>query len=213
MTFEEKIPKMYELFLDTERQLIELSHIIPLDNPDNTYSSRLYALLHMTCAQIESMFKMLCSELGLKPECDKFPCYFSILNSQGMLECQTVYITKIEKKIQPFIVEPNKSPEWWQGYNDTKHELPEGIIFGNIGNTIKAMSALCILHNISQFTRYRHDDLLNKNQWRQTELLPNYEPSFIPQILRQTTRGIRNEIFFPLSSYFHPSASMYQQTK
>ncbi len=68
MTFQEDIERTHEIYLDTERQFVELSYIIPLENNPETYSPRLYSILQMACGQAENLLRMLCEVLDLKPD-------------------------------------------------------------------------------------------------------------------------------------------------
>lgn len=157
MSFEFNITKMQDFYRDTKRQFIELTHIIPLDNNWDVYSPRFYNILQSTCGQIESMFRILCDKLQLKLTNDErnFPIYFKKLNIYKMLEKQSVVIIQNDKTIQPFVVaEGNETPFWWKKYNDTKHNLLNGLFEGNIENTIFALSALYALHIISYYADF-----------------------------------------------------------
>ena len=170
--FAKKLESMKSLFQETERQFLEVSHIIPLDNDLKTYSPRFYNILQFSCAQVHSLFKMICSRLDLKVEYDNFPEYYKILNQKGMLEKQMILLIHNVKVYNPF--KTNKHHEWWAGYNDTKHDLPDGIKQGTLGNVIDAITAVFALINIANLTRWHHNEpekLLDGNNWH---------PSMIP---------------------------------
>ncbi|MBI1829376.1 MAG: hypothetical protein HY222_03300 [Thaumarchaeota archaeon] len=192
---------MRKFFEDTERQFVELSQIIPLDNSPNTYSPRLYSILNFTCGQIENMLRMICDKLELKYENEDFPHYYNALNIQGMLESQKVVYREIKDPIQPFVIRSDNSPDWWKGHNKTKHDLPEGIIEGNIGNTLNALAGLCALHHIAYYTATMQehlDQLLMKENWYVVSTEVSGMPAFV------TPKSFRDGIdakFFSLSKY------------
>ena len=147
MHFDEQLRSMKEIYLDIERQLKELSYVIPLNNQLDTYSPRFYSILQYTCAQVHSMLKMISKELDIKIKSDKFPEYYEALNKDGMLNKQQIFVIERKQMINPF--EQGKKPDWWIGYNSTKHGLPEGVKDGTLGNVINALAATFILYYIA----------------------------------------------------------------
>src|SRR2546425_7011110 len=167
MTFEQELEKMQNLFLYTDRELHELSQLIPLDNKLETYSPRLYNILQSSCGQVENMCRILCEKLQLKPQKSNFPSYYSELNVNGMLDKQAVYLITKNEVITPLKITSNDTPDWWKNYNDTKHKLPDGILQGNIGNTVNALSSLYSLHRIAFHVRFESNPIrvLDKVNW------------------------------------------------
>jgi len=173
MSFEDKLEKMQNLYLDMERQFQEAAYTIPLDNPQEVYSPRFYTILQFACAQIHSLFKIISKNLELKIKGDRFLDYYKALNEKGILEIQSAFIKplkSIRKPLYPLIPETSFKiipPEWWSSYNETKHELPEGVKKGALGNVLDAMAATFILNGIANFTR--NSDilslLLDKKNW------------------------------------------------
>lgn len=201
--FAEKISTMYDFYTDLERQFLELSFIIPLDNPDRTYSPRLYDILQSACGQVENMSRILCDKLNLKysKKNKKFPTYYGLLNQKGMLESQIVYVVKTKQVIKPFVITSGKTPDWWRGYNDTKHELPEGILQGNIKNTIHALSALCALHRIS-YSAYPQLPILNGKNWYQQFPIERMDPITLKHTLKEQVPVLSpNMMFYCLTNF------------
>lgn len=76
---------MKEHYIESERQFIEFTTIIPLShNPDNVYSPRLWSILQSVASQIEGMFRILTAELNLHPINDTFVEFYKSLNVGGV---------------------------------------------------------------------------------------------------------------------------------
>lgn len=198
MTFNDDLKQMRDIFEDTEKQFIEFTSIVPIDNPSETYSTRLYALLHNICGQIESLMKIYCTEMKLKYTSKNFPSYFQALNSNKMLENQKVLLIKTKSVINPFCPK-DQSTEWWQSYNDTKHQLPQGLKQGNLGNTISALAGLYILHSMKKYFDWGipFEKLLNSNNWE------NKDEKTVDDTLIQYLMGKEgiSKNFYNLSQY------------
>src|SRR5438094_2572889 len=153
MTFQNDMEKMRELYLQTEREFIELSYVIPLDNQSKTYSPRLYNILLGACGQVESMLRLLCKQLHLRVKKRDFPSYYNKLNSYGMLANQKIFYQYRNIEIFP-LVKIQRVPDWWDSYNKSKHKLPSGIKQGNIKNTLASLSALYALHIVAFYAQF-----------------------------------------------------------
>ena len=66
MNFEKDLRHMRDSYFELERQFIEISRIIPLDNPSDTYSPRLYDILQTSCGQVENLLRLICDKLELE---------------------------------------------------------------------------------------------------------------------------------------------------
>ena len=158
--------KMRDAYYDLEHQLVELSRIIPFDNPDNTYSPRLYQILQSACGQIENIMRLFCQYAKLKPTGNNFPAYFEQVNQDKILFYQQVDVKKIKDPIPPFkINKKDHPPFWWTQYNSTKHKLPDGFKSGNLKNTIYAMAGLYSLHCLIYYWNHYGKEILEKSNW------------------------------------------------
>jgi hypothetical protein len=174
--FQMKRLKMLDLFFATERKLRELSWIIPLDNESKTYSPELYSILQSSCGQVENMLRMICDVCELKYQNDDFPSYYEALNQNDLLKRQWLFSMKTNKTFYPLEIECGcKSPNWWRGYNGTKHKLPEGLKQGNIENTINALGALHAIHCIAYIAQHNRKDILEKSYWSESDISLNSE--------------------------------------
>jgi hypothetical protein len=165
-----ELEKMQEQYIHTEKEFIEVSHIIPIENNPKTFSPRLYNILLTTCGQIEGMMKLICKNLSITgTQNADFPKLYKKLNRQGTLRNQAVFFIKNYKTITPFkfrSTRDRKVPLWWRNYNKSKHSLPDGFMQGNLTNTINALSALYSLHYIGYLAGIETEiDLLNKKHW------------------------------------------------
>ena len=162
----EYLDQMKKIYLDTERQLLEFSYIVPIDENQKLYSPRLYSILQFTCSQVESLMKKIMEILQLKPENRSFKSLYDPLNQMGMLDCQKVILWETEKIIQPFT--SNFQLSWWIAYNKTKHGLPVGLKKGTLQNVISAISSAYILNGIVYVLNNSYGDklpILDKNNW------------------------------------------------
>ena len=168
--------RMIDIFFATERKLIELSWIIPLDNDPRTYSPELYSILQSSCGQVENMLRMLCEICELQYSKKNFPEYYKLLNSTDLLKQQWIYNKKTRNTCYPLEIECGyDSPYWWRGYNGTKHNLPEGLREGNIENTVNALGALYAIHCIAYIAQHHKKDILEKSYWRESDISSNSE--------------------------------------
>ena len=181
--------EMKKIYLDTERQFLEFTYVVPIDENQKLYSPRLYSLLQFTCSQIDSLMKNIVDELQLKlARKNSFKNLFCSLNWCGMLNLQSVFFYEIEKEIQPF--RGNFNLEWWIAYNKTKHGLPSGMKKATMKNVISALAGAYILNGIVHTLSYAYASknklsILDNKNWGKTtvdettihniRMLRNYE--------------------------------------
>jgi hypothetical protein len=141
--------------------------------------------------------KQLLSELNLKPKKDDFPSRYKILNSNKGLSFQRVLLVPARKVYRPFN-DDETSHEWWLGYNNTKHSLPDGIRQGNLKNTINALAGLYILHNIGHTIWIgKENEALEPKYWTPITYAKNYEKdvSFLNKVFPETTHHWNSQLF------------------
>lgn len=198
---------MQKLYGDTERQLMEVSYTIPLDNNPDVYSPRLYNILQFSCAQIHSLFKTISTNLKLQIKSDMFPEYYKILNEKGMLQSQEVLQLQNRESMKPF--NETEQHDWWAGYNDTKHQLPEGIRQGTLGNVLNALAAAFILNNIANISGWKHEphEILDGKNWYNIIAGYGRENLKIIQELR-TQNPINSTFFYLITQYWSQGAGL-----
>lgn len=211
MPYDQNFEKMNGAYKDLERQFVELSYIIPLKNKPETYSPRLYNVLQSACGQIENIARMLCNTLGCHYEKPNFPDYYKALNADKMLEKQVAYLVPNYQTVEPFKIESGVTPNWWKNYNDTKHNLPDGFLRGNLGNTLDALAALYLLQRISYFVQYDPEpkNILRQEKWLISSVA-DVRDLFTRQLRSFEPQGmIHSEIFTSLSRYGSEGAQIW----
>ncbi|WP_316506084.1 hypothetical protein [Nitrosopumilus sp.] len=159
--------KMLDFYFDTETQLLELSKIIPLENTGKVFSPRLYNILQSACGQIENLMKLLCDyyklDYGNEPN---YPKLFDLLDKEKVISFQRISYYESPNWLEPFsLYGEEKSPSWWKEYNKTKHNLPEGLEYGNLRNVLSSMAGLYALHCIVFCSLVPNVNVLKKEYW------------------------------------------------
>lgn len=199
--------KLVDHYFYIEDSFIELTRIVPLDNPELTYSPRLYEILQSICSSIEGLSIIMSDELQLKPEQKKFPYIYEKLNEKGILDMQTLDMFKLPggKIYTPLTKTGKHNPKWWDDYNDTKHELPEGLKAGNIGNTPIALAGLFALHVMAHYLHYAQKDYLNPKHWIRVESY-SLNSDNREVVTGVAYHGPKSKIFSPLTHYSETGA-------
>jgi hypothetical protein len=217
------IIEMRALHHDVERIFLSFNRIVPYkDNKFEVYSPRLYPIFQSASAQVISMMDAITRFLMLEPAAadssshnnrqKKFPYYYKLLNIHGMLSMQMVALReKVETNFAPFLA-LDDIPEWWQRYNDTKHDLPEGAYAANLGNVIYALGALAVIHDIGELALRGHtaSKILDINNWRDrsSEFQSDYDrlknTNMSSGVLHTANRGFfshKSRIFYYLNEF------------
>ena len=174
---------MEDAYFFDERRLIELGHTIPFNNADETFSPTLYDILQSSCSQVSNIMRILCEYFELDVERKNFPSYYNVLNEDHVLEKQAVDCSfKNNIVYTPFVLRNNEEvPFWWTKYNDTKHDLPQGYVEGNLINTFHAMSASYALNCMMYYANRtpRPDNFFNNTSWMIRDSLSTRRKEFV----------------------------------
>ena len=180
MNADDKLLLFEEYYNYLESSFIDVTKMIPLENTPETFSPRLYEILHSVCSQIEGVLKLICSEVGVKYT--NFPKTYAKLNHDGVINKQAV-VLKFRPKwkaIRPFQCDfgchcretdehlcdtKKKNPKWWGAYNESKHEQPEGYRVGTIENTYLALASLYVLQHMARSRKINPDGFLKQGFW------------------------------------------------
>ena len=180
MNADDKLLLFEEYYNYLESSFIDVTKMIPLENTPKTFSPRLYEILHSVCSQIEGVLKLMCSEVGVKYI--DFPKTYKKLNQDGAINKQEV-VLKFRprwKAIRPFRCgfgchcrktdehpcdTKKENPKWWDAYNESKHELPEGYRVGTIENTYLALASLYVLQHMARSRKINPDGFLKQGFW------------------------------------------------
>jgi len=202
MEFKDARQVMLNFYYYTEKQFKEFVDIVPLINSPITYSPILYNVLQSSCGQIENLLRLLCDKFELKYSDNekKFPTYYKLLNNGGVLERQKITLLKVSGETEPFKIDSNsKTPSWWHGYNDTKHNLPEGFQEGNLGNVTNAITGLYALHCFVYYAQFSSSsDILKKSNWYDIDPLLTNEGEPIKTALDNLPKS---DLFYSIYRY------------
>lgn len=162
-TLDNKLFKFEEHYRYLESSFIDITQTIPLENTPDTFSPRLYEILQSICSQVEGIVKLMYKEC-LSGHYKSTATRYKALNQEGVISNQMLaYRSRPEwQEIRPFLCHfecafrgeyddphaygPHKPmPRWWNAYNESKHDLPEGYRAGNIENTYLALAGLYLL--------------------------------------------------------------------
>ena len=169
-----------------ESSFEDIVRMIPLENLPDTFSPRLYEILQSTCSQVDGIVKLMHGEyLGRSKKSAATQC--KELNCDGAISVQGIRFKRYPKwkAIKPFSCDfecrlreededPHeagiywKTPKWWNAYNDSKHELPEGYKAGSIENTCLALAGLYVLHVMMRQSPQNKKAFLRRTSWRQS---------------------------------------------
>ena len=145
----------YFLLIDKDIQLTDryVSHSI---NNYLTYSPEFSRILLVTCAEIDTVCRILCKEIDNS-------CNFSdtstrsgdikgycgiILGKFPNLPTTEIYITTLKIWINPWekwTLSPYKSPYWWSDYQAVKHYRHSNFEKATLHNSLYACAALLVL--------------------------------------------------------------------
>lgn len=213
---ERDLVAMRNLHADVEKQFVSFNDIVPYrHNLRNIYSPKLYSILQAASAQIIGMMHILYNQYNPREKRqNEFPFYFKALNKNQLLTIQKISPKEqYDSILQPFqITGHEKTPRWWQEYNDTKHDLPTGAYRAKMKNVLHALGALAILHDFGDLLM-RHADpkkLFDNTRWQDIsiEFMTDYKrlenTNLSDGILHSANRGFaryKSDLFFYLTEY------------
>ena len=180
----DKLFKFEEYYHYLESSFVDITGIIPLENDPDTFSPRLYEILQSACSQVDGIIQLMHEEyIPVRKKCTA--ARYEALNQGGVISCQMlVYKSRPDwKYIRPFSCDfecasrnerddphgdgpHDKMPKWWDAYNDSKHELPEGYKAGSIRNAYLALAGLYVLQVMMQQRPHAKNDFLKLDAWK-----------------------------------------------
>jgi len=196
---EVEIALLWELYKQCEKQFIEFNDIVPYkNNPMYVNSPKLVMLLQSTCIQIEQCQKLLIKIFLNIDSKGSFLTLIEHLNKKHMLSIQEVILYDNKEVLKPFAdAVKRKTPEWWYGYNQAKHQFLKGRFFGTIGETLNALGALFILNRIAGIIKdVGASNVFDSHQW--SRITPD-DRKFSESIWKARNSSLRHSQIF-----FHP---------
>lgn len=144
----------WEIFKIFESELSDVSRYIAVcEDNFQTYSAELSALLQRICSEIEIVRKRM---TGVKAD-----------NGVAAKRLTKKYpeIAKVSARLPLWNLEfcpwsslPDKKPDWWEAYEDIKHDKFSSATSGNLEYFLKALSAFYILLIYYDRFIYSHKD-------------------------------------------------------
>lgn len=159
-------------FLIIQEDILKLfQYVEPSDMNKKTFSFRIHELLMRTCIEVEANFKAILRENIYTPtfkggqkkgqpktEKDWNIIDFKIINKTHHLDDYSIELPfwkGAENIRKPFVNWKTKDElEWYQAYNQSKHDRINNFEQANLNNLIDAYSALCTLLS----SQFRHVD-------------------------------------------------------
>ena len=215
MDVNDKLLSFEEYYGYLESSFLDLVRIIPLENHPKTFSPRLYEILHSVCSQIEGVLKLMCDETA--PKYITFPRMYADLNRDGAITKQEVSLRSRPKwkAIMPFRCnfachfrtdddkhncrQDRAKPKWWDAYNASKHNLPQGYKVGNVENTYLALASLYVLQHMMKFRSSNMDEFLKQNHWLVTKYYMIHKDR--PDSFTHSLPKMPSSMFIPLTEF------------
>lgn len=150
-------------YISIERELRSIfDYVEPDEANKNTFSFELYSLLLRACTEVELNCKKIMEANGATPQGHFFTMAdYKKLEKSSLLSKYTVIFRNwrkrnpstneleyIEKEFCPFAnfdISVNRSPEWYEDYNQVKHNREENLEKANLENCMNAVAGILIL--------------------------------------------------------------------
>ena len=137
----------WNYFIALESDLAQVSRYIEFNTKNfRTYSIELAHLLLATSSEVDVIAKGICKYLDPATRAENIFDYRTIIK-QNLPEFakETTYIPRFDLTLRPWSNWiRNKSPLWWQSYNNVKHERSEHFQDANLKNVLNSMGGLLI---------------------------------------------------------------------
>ena len=154
----------WEYYLVLEKDFLQTEQYISFDLGDDylyngtthtnygnskAFSNEFVKQYQAICSEVDVILKSICVELGNPSANDTYKYTPTILTHWTNIVNQKVNFKEIE--LQPFSnwkqAPDYKSSDWWQPYNDVKHERVDNYQKANLKNVVNALAGLYILEN------------------------------------------------------------------
>lgn len=134
-------------YLSIEKDLNETSRYIEPNGQENVYSFEFQKIIMLCGAEIETIFKLICSAIDEKRVCGNIGEYKSvILGSYPKIgEAQVVVPRWNSKKIYPFEGWARGPLKWWSAYTEVKHNRATAFSIATYKNAVCSLAALYVL--------------------------------------------------------------------
>ena len=137
----------WNYFLALESDIKNLSRYVEFCEENwQTYSIEIAHIMLSVCSEIDVFSKMICSEIGCTP-CENMRDFREALNPKfSEISNMQVMMPQYGLTFQPWQNwSQNKKPDWWQAYQDVKHNRDLEYPKANLKNLLNAISGLFVL--------------------------------------------------------------------
>ena len=137
----------WNYFIALEADLEEISRYIEFTEDNfETYSIKLAQLLLATSSEVDVISKGICNYLDPESEATNIRQYREIImQKHPEFANEQVFITRHGLQMQPWSNWNNNiSPDWWQSYNNVKHNRNDFFNDANLEHVLNSISALLV---------------------------------------------------------------------
>lgn len=140
-----EIENIWNYYLSLEKDLSNTSRYIEPSGQENVYSYEFAKLIILACTEIETIFKVICTEKSGK-ECGNIGEYKDIiLSSFPKIVYAEVYVSRWSQMIIPFDGWDTEKLGWWDAYVAIKHNRDINFELATYKNAVYSLSALYLL--------------------------------------------------------------------
>lgn len=157
---QEKLNGIWNYYLSLERDMANTSQYIEPLGQENVYSFEFAKLLILSCTEVESLFKIVCSIISPNKCAGNIAAYKEIiLDKYPNIIDAKVSISRLNTSIKPFDNWDTSKLIWWDAYQDIKHNRGKFFPAATYMNAVTALSALYVLiFYISEITNTTFND-------------------------------------------------------
>lgn len=164
-----ELQNLQKLHLDLEKQMLNFDEIVPFERQRTAeiYSPRLLNMMLVCGTHIESVTKLISRRCGFYY--DNLRDSIRKINEKTVLSNLPIFSIPHEILFTPF----TNNLEWWESYNELKHELQEKqfkITYTRVMDAFAALAALhCLAKTMVSVSNERIDQVLESKNWIRSE--------------------------------------------
>lgn len=136
---------IWNYYLSIENDLANTSRYIEPAGQEKVYSFEFAKILILACAEIESVFQVICLALDGKKVGDISEYKRIILSKYPKIVDATVSVSRLGKHIRPYSEWSSGPLSWWNAYQEVKHSRQSNFALATYWNALNAIAALYIL--------------------------------------------------------------------
>lgn len=142
--FQLELENLRKLHIDLEKQMLDFDEIIPYERQRTAqiYSPRLLNMMLVCATQIEAITRLISSKCNLVTT-GGIPSLIRKINQNAVLSNFNIISIPHRLQFTPF----TEDLEWWDAYNDLKHDLLDKqfkITYATVMNAFAALSSLSL---------------------------------------------------------------------